>query len=48
MELYRAEYMVGGTSAVAIESDCINVRAWGRLAMRDPFFQLGKEAQKKI
>jgi len=39
MELYRAEYMVGGTYTVAIESDWMQSAGLGRLARQDGFFQ---------
>ncbi len=41
MVLYRAEYMVGGTNKVAIESDCMQSAGLGRLAAQDVFPVMG-------
>jgi hypothetical protein len=48
MELYQAEYMVGGTGTVAIESDSDLRCELGSFSMQDGFSNIERISEKNI
>ena len=48
MELYQAEYMVGGTGTVAIESDSDLTCELGSFSMQDGFSNIERISEKNI
>ena len=48
MELYQAEYMVGGTGTVAIESDSDLTCELGSFSHAGRFFSYGTKLRKNI
>ena len=48
MELYQAEYMVGGTGTVAIESDSDLTCELGSFSMQDGFSNIERISEKNV